>query len=35
MNDEKLREIIRYSRRNFTEELEETVDFYLKKWEEK
>jgi len=35
MNDEKLREIIRYKRRNFTEELEETVDFYLKKWEEK
>ncbi|TGG88922.1 NAD-dependent epimerase/dehydratase family protein [Geotoga petraea] len=35
MNDDKLRSIIKYNRRNFAEELEETVDFYLKKWESK
>ncbi|MGM0640883.1 MAG: GDP-mannose 4,6-dehydratase [Thermotogota bacterium] len=32
MADEKLRKIFDYNRRNFTEELEETVDFYLEKW---
>ena len=32
MNDDKLRNLIKYNRRNFTDELEETVDFYIEKW---
>jgi dTDP-glucose 4,6-dehydratase len=35
MNDYKLRSKIKYYRRNFTDELEETVDFYLEKWGKK
>jgi dTDP-D-glucose 4,6-dehydratase len=35
MNDDKLRNLIKYNRRNFTDELEETVNFYLAKWYKK
>jgi dTDP-D-glucose 4,6-dehydratase len=32
MNDDKIRNIIKYKRRNFTDELQETTDFYIEKW---
>lgn len=32
MNDDKIRNLIKYNRKPFINELEETVNFYIKKW---
>lgn len=32
MNDDKIRNLIKYNRRTFIDELEETVNFYINKW---